>query len=598
MSKQTYYENRICLFEAEHKILKNRSRLFSWIRLILFICFTTLLILFFTIGHSLFLITFSMLFLTSFVILVIKQNILENSILILLSKIQLNKDEILFLNHNFHQRKSGSEYETINPHLSNDFNLFGKGSLFQYLSRCNTSIGQKMMAHKLCDPEKDSILILKKQSAISELCNKNEYVQNVQSYSRLISENKGELSILLAWLSEPTENFKKSRNLAIIVGSINVIWLLLSAFGILTWASFSLPIIVSQLVIFLYRNKISKYRSKINEVVGTFGKYEKILKLIEDEPFESEHLKCLRDSLITQQTKASVSINSLFKILNIFEIQTNALISFLLNSLLLIDIHVCYNLLEWRKNHKEVAEQWFSSIGEIEVLISFATYAFNNSEDVTYPILVDNIFKIEAVELGHPLLHPNVRVNDNFSINGAPSIQIITGANMAGKSTFLRTLAVNVLIAMNGAPVIAKEFSFFACDILSSIKVQDSLTNNESYFYAELLRLKDIIEHVKKNPKTLVILDEILRGTNTKDKQTGSVGLLKKLMSLNAIVVIATHDLSIAEMENSYSEVVSNSCFEVELTNDQLFFDYKLKEGISKKLNASFLMEKMEIIDL
>ena len=335
----------------------------------------------------------------------------------------------------------------------------------------------------------------------------------------------------------------------------------------------------------------------MNDSVGIFSKYVKLLKMIEDEPFESEYLRYLQNELLAKNTKASISLNSLLKILGVFILKNNALIHSLLNALFLLDIHTCYQLLEWRKKHKDDVEKWFTTIGKIEVFISFASYAFNNTEHVTYPGLSDSIFKIEAVELGHPLLHPNLRVNNNFSVHGAPSVQIITGANMAGKSTFLRTLAVNLLIAMNGAPVIAKEFSFMPCDILSSIKVQDSLTKNESYFYAELLRLKDIIEHVRKNPRTLVILDEILRGTNTKDKHIGSVGILKKLISLNAIVIIATHDLSIAELENLYSGIVINSCFEVELKDDQLFFDYKLKSGISRKLNASFLMTKMEIID-
>ncbi|HEY6914691.1 MAG TPA: hypothetical protein VI413_08445, partial [Paludibacter sp.] len=429
--------------------------------------------------------------------LVRQNNILENNIAVLASKIQINKDEILFLNHNYQHRKSGSEYETINPHLSNDFNLFGKGSLFQYLNRCNTGVGQDMLAHKLCEPEKDTILILKKQSAINELCNKNEYVQDFQSYSRLIYEHKRELSILIKWMSEPNENFKKSRNIAIILGSINIIWLLLSACSVLTWTSFSLPIILSQFVIFLYKNKISKYLSRINAVVGTFEKYVQVLKLIEEESFESEYLKLLQQKLTIQEAKSSVSLNSLFKILNVFEVQTNALVSLLLNSLFLLDIHMCYNLLKWRGKHKNVAGSWFSTIGEIEVLISFASYAFNNIEHVTYPTLSDDLFKIEAQELGHPLLQQNVRINNDFLVAGVPSIQIITGANMAGKSTFLRTLALNLLIGMNGAPVIAKEFFFSPCDILSSIKVQDSLTKNESYFYAELLRLKDIIEHVR-----------------------------------------------------------------------------------------------------
>jgi DNA mismatch repair ATPase MutS len=402
----------------------------------------------------------------------------------------------------------------------------------------------------------------------------------------------------MAWINEPDGNFKKSRRIAFILGSLNIIWLLLSAFGVLTWASLLLPLSVSQLVIYFHKHLIKSYYSKINNIVGTFAKYSKVLRLIEDEHFESEYLNSLQSKLIVHGTKASDALNSLFKILNAYEIQHNALIAFLLNSIFLFDIHVCYRLHEWRKKQRNEAEKWFSAIGEMEVLISFASFAFNNTEQVCYPTLTsDDEFQIEAEDLGHPLLQPKVRINNDFFVNGVPSIQIITGANMAGKSTFLRTLAVNLLIAMNGAPVIARKFTFFPCDIFSSIKVQDSLTNNESYFYAELLRLKDIIEHVRNNPKTLVILDEILRGTNTKDKLTGSIGILKKLMHLNAMVIIATHDLSIAELENLYSGTVVNSCFEVELTDDQLFFDYKLKAGISKKLNASFLMQKMEIID-
>jgi len=598
MSQHSYYESRINLLEAENKTLKNKSLLFSWIRLALFICFVAFIILFFTVVQSYLFIVFSCLFLIPFIVIAIKHNSLEDTILVLFYKIQINKDEILFLNHDYLQRKSGKEFEDINPYLSNDFDLFGKGSLFQYFNRCKTSIGQKMLAQKLCFPEKDTDLIVRKQSAIKELCNKNDYLQNFQSYCKLIFENKNEISILLEWINEPDEDFKKSRSIAILLGSLNILWLILSALGVLTWSSFILPISLSLLVIRFYKNLISRYYSKINNTVGIFAKYAKVLKLIEDEPFESEYLRSLQSNLKVHETKASDSLNSLFKILNAFEIQGNALISFLLNSFFLFDIHVCYRLHEWRKKQREEVEKWFSTIGEFEVLISFASFSFNNIEDVTYPTLTkEDEFQIDAVELGHPLLHQDIRVNNDFSVHGVPSIQIITGANMAGKSTFLRTLAVNLLIAMNGAPVIAKKLSFFPCDILSSIKVQDSLTNNESYFYAELLRLKDIIEHVRNNPNTLVILDEILRGTNTKDKLTGSIGILKKLINLNAMVIIATHDLSIAELENTYPGIVMNNCFEVELADDQLFFDYKLKAGISKKLNASFLMKKMEIID-
>jgi len=230
-------------------------------------------------------------------------------------------------------------------------------------------------------------------------------------------------------------------------------------------------------------------------------------------------------------------------------------------------------------------------------LISFATFAFNNNGSVVYPTVANDGFSVQAIDMGHPLINSTVRINNSFSISGMPTVLIITGANMAGKSTFLRTVGVNLLLGMNGAPVIAKSFTFTPCDIYSCIKIQDSLINNESYFYAELVRLKEIIEHCKKHPKTLVILDEILRGTNSKDKQIGSLGFIEKLIQLKVPLIVATHDLVIGELEQRYSGIAVNQCFEVELVNDELYVDYKLKKGISQKLNASFLLKKMEIID-
>ncbi|MDD3077945.1 MAG: hypothetical protein PHH37_02420 [Paludibacter sp.] len=583
------------MFEAELSALKNKSLLYSWIRLALIICSIVLLILFFSAGHFFLYLIFSLSFLSSFIVIVYRHNLLEEKISILSSKLQVNRDEILFINYDFQNRKTGSEYEFMNPYLVNDFNLFGLGSLFQYINRCNTYFGKKLLAHNLCKPEKNISSIIAKQSAIDELKRKNDYIQNFQSYSRFILDNMNEFSFLKSWVNEPERFFKRKKNLAIILGAINIAWLFLSVFNLLTWSSFLIPILISQSVVVLQRNKTKKVHSNINVVPDILSKYVKLFELIEDEAFDAEYLVFLQKKLLVNETKASNSLNSLFRILFASELQNNVFISLLLNSLFLWDIHVKYYFTEWKKKYKNDIKDWFSAITEIEVLISFATFAFNNEENVTYPQL-SRVFRIEALELGHPLISPNVRVNNDFFID-KPSIQIITGANMAGKSTFLRTLVTNLIIGMNGAPVVAQKFIFSPCDIMSSIKIQDSLVKNESYFYAELQRLKDIIEHVKTQPGTLVILDEILRGTNSNDKKTGSLGYLQKLIGLNSTVIIATHDLSICELANSYPGIAFNNCFEVELNNDQLFFDYKLKEGISSKLNASFLMKKMEIID-
>ena len=597
MSPFDYYQHKILLLEGELTALKRKSKRVSWLRMLFFIAFAGFLILFFSVErHFLFLI-FSLLSLVSFVILVKRYAKLEDKLKIVSFKIQIMKEELLFLDHEYSQRDTGMSYATMNPFLANDFDLFGKVSLFQYVNRCTTRIGRMRLAQSLCSPDKETDVIHAKQKAIGELSGKTDFMHDFQANGRSIPENGHEIASLQTWIDAENENSTRIKNVSLILAFINIVWIILAAVQILTWASILWPILVSLAVVGRQNKKIAKAHSHLRNVADIFVKYTALFKLAEEEHFDADHLQKLQQQLLKGEAKASIALKSLFRILSILEIRDSPLISFVFNALFLLDIQTYHHLLKWKANHKESIKIWFSSLSEMEVLISFATFAFNNSENVAYPTIRKDRFVIETVAMGHPLLHPNVRVNNTFKISNTPSVLIITGANMAGKSTFLRTVAVNLLLAMNGAPVVAQQFEFTPCDILSSIKIQDSLSNNESYFYAELLRLKEILEHAASHPYTLVILDEILRGTNTKDKKIGSFGLLEKLISLNAMVIIATHDLSIGELETKYPEIVNNSCFEVELTDDQLFFDYKLKKGISKKLNASFLMQKMGIIE-
>ncbi len=197
--------------------------------------------------------------------------------------------------------------------------------------------------------------------------------------------------------------------------------------------------------------------------------------------------------------------------------------------------------------------------------------------------------------MGHPLIPKKVRIDNDVLFPSKKQFYVITGANMAGKSTYLRTVGVNLVLALSGAPVCAKQFKTSILQPFTSIKTSDSLSNNESYFYAELLRLQRIIEALKTGESYFIILDEILKGTNSKDKEQGSKALVKKLISLNAGGIIATHDLQLAELRKSFPENVKTACFEVDIENDQLVFDYKLREGVSRNLNATFLMEQMGI---
>ena len=229
-------------------------------------------------------------------------------------------------------------------------------------------------------------------------------------------------------------------------------------------------------------------------------------------------------------------------------------------------------------------------------MICFGNFSYNNS-NYTFPEISDAEFYLSIKEGGHPLLYKDQRINNDFSVTDLKKITIVTGANMAGKSTFLRTIGVNMVLGMTGSPVCAEKFVFSPIEIFTSVRTNDSLHKNESYFYAELMRLKKITDTLKSGKKLFIILDEMLKGTNSKDKHIGSYALIEQLIKLNASGLAATHDIQLGKLAEKYPNNISNKRFEVEIINDELVFDYKLKDGISQNLNASFLMKKYGIIE-
>ena len=593
----SYYSKNVASLNTQ--ITKNKKHItyLSVARLFTFIMFVVFLALY--IFHKPFFLFLgsSLIGFLSFVFVVKFDLTLVSKLKIIENKFALNKGELSYLKHNFADQDTGVQYKILNPHLADDFDIFGKGSLFQYLNRCFTKLGKDKFAKSLCKSELDGEIIKKKQAAISELSEKNNFVQNFQSQAMFISETGDELVNLQAWLDEPVSKLSFLKWASIICPLISLLWLAAIVFGPFTLNSLLIPILMNMLIVGSNKKLINSAHSRLGKSSSVLKKYAVLLKLIEEESFESSYLSDLKGQLFLQEMKASQVLKSLSRLLNTFDFRFNLIISVTLNALFLFDVQILFQLNRWKEKYKQFIPNWFSVLSEVEPLMSFAVFAFNNKSYVSYPEVLESDFKFKTQEMGHPLLSPSVRVNNTAEFGGTPCINIVTGANMAGKSTFLRTVTTNLILAMNGSPVCAKSFMFTPCEIISSIKIQDSLSNNESYFYAELLRIKEIIDHVKDQAQTLVILDEILRGTNTKDKQLGSLGLLEKLISLNAVVMIATHDLVIGELEDKYPDHVNNRCFEVELEEDQLIFDYKLKNGISQKLNASFLMKKMGIMD-
>jgi hypothetical protein len=205
-------------------------------------------------------------------------------------------------------------------------------------------------------------------------------------------------------------------------------------------------------------------------------------------------------------------------------------------------------------------------------------------------------FLLKAAKLGHPLIPAASCTTNDFEIDGWKQFYIITGANMSGKSTFLRTIGTNCILAMMGAPVFAKKFVFTPVEIHCSIRTNDSLVKGESYFYAELKSLKEIIGELELGHRKLILLDEILKGTNSSDKQSGSIALVKQLMRYNVVGIFATHDVAISGLIDNYPGHIRNLCFEISIEDDRMEIDYKLRPGVCKNLNASYLMKKMGIV--
>jgi DNA mismatch repair ATPase MutS len=279
--------------------------------------------------------------------------------------------------------------------------------------------------------------------------------------------------------------------------------------------------------------------------------------------------------------------------MNALDQRNNILITALLNGLFFWELHQIIKVETWKDEYGSSMEQWTECIGLMDALCSLGTFAYNNPS-FTYPIISPTAM-YKANGLKHPLMNREKCVSNDINMAGAPDFEIITGANMAGKSTYLRTVGINHLLGCMGMPVDAESMTFYPAHLVTSLRTNDSLNDNESYFFAELKRLKMIIDKLQSGEKLFIILDEILRGTNSADKQKGSYSFIKQLTLLGATGLIATHDLQLAHLKELFPEQINTQCFEADITNNELTFSYKLREGVAQNMNACFLMKKMGI---
>lgn len=508
--------------------------------------------------------------------------------------LKINKNELDALVGKYDQFESGKDFHDDDHHFAGDLDIFGEGSIFQYLNRTSTIIGKTKLAGWFLNPEKDIEVISSRQKSVSDLNEKLDWRQKFQSVGMWISESKEDKQGIFDWFKLPTD-FQKNIFTFLIYSMpvLSTFMLLMLIMDYINFQIFTIYIFIPLGIAFSQFRKIQAKHELVSRKSELLRKYSKLIGLIESEKFSSPALLAHQIRLKSEH-HASEAIRKLSKIVNALDARLNIFGWLLLNYFILWDILQARRLEQWREANRDNVPEWFDTLSEFDALNSLGGFAYNHPGFIL-PQPVKNAFQLEATACGHPLIQPGVRVDNPISFSNWGQFVIITGANMAGKSTYLRTVAVNFVLAMVGAPVCAAEFRFKPAPVFTSIRTKDNLLQNESYFFAELKRLKVIIDELEKGNRLFIVLDEILKGTNSKDKQTGSKALLKQLIRYGASGLIATHDLALGELINEYPGNIRNMRFEVEIRNDELEFDYKLKDGISRNLNATFLMKKMGI---
>ncbi len=504
--------------------------------------------------------------------------------------IEINQLEIDVLEGDISKLDVGNEFINPSHDFSYDIDLFGKGSFFQYINRTSLSTGKKELASVLTKNTIDAIP--KKQEAIKELSSKPKWRQNFTAIGSLIHVDVS-IKTIVKWLHQHRSFVPKIMGyLPNVFAFVSVLFLILNYFDFISNYGVALWFFIGLGITGRYLKKINNLYLHANKAKDTFKQYHQLLSLIESETFTSALLNQKQQEIKSDVKKASEIFLEFSKILDAFDQRNNMIIGVFANALALRDLHHCYKIEQWMNIHLNKVESWFEVIAFFDAQNSLANFNFNHPAFALPKIVVTNN-SIETDSLGHPLLSEEKRVTSSVTIKDEEFF-IITGANMAGKSTFLRTVSLSIVMANIGLPVCAKSFSYSPIKLITSMRTSDSLSDDESYFFSELKRLKYIVDKIK-NQKYFIILDEILKGTNSTDKAKGSRKFVKKLVDSHATGIIATHDLSLCEISEELPQV-QNYYFDAEIVNDELYFDYTLKTGICKNMNASFLLKKMEIV--
>ncbi|MEK6152193.1 DNA mismatch repair protein MutS [Flavobacteriaceae bacterium 3-367] len=505
--------------------------------------------------------------------------------------IHINQKEIKVLHRNFHHLPDGIGFQDPSHAYSQDIDLFGKGSFYQYCNRTALGEGSQLLAQMLTANTIDHIP--EKQEAIKELAGMPQWRQDFLATAVLAKVETPTTSIV-KWIKDYRPFMPRMMR-----------WLptLFSLGSLAVVSLYFLDVVPESVLIYwgvagfiitgIYSKKISRLTAHTSKIQSTFLQYKKLLRLVEDTEFKASRLQEEKENVMSQGKETSAVLHEFSRLLGGLDQNNNIFYLVLGNGFFLRSLYHCYRIEQWIDRYGANVEKWFHTMAFFDAYGSLGNFGFNHP-DYTYPNIRTTNTVLKAEKATHPLLDPSKSVASDFEIQ-AEQFFIVTGANMAGKSTFLRTVSLQIVMANMGLPVCAKALEYSPIKLITSMRTSDSLTDDTSYFFSELKRLKYIVDNIKED-RYFIVLDEILKGTNSTDKAIGSRKFVEKLVASRSTGIIATHDLSLCEVAEKMPQV-ENYYFDAEIKDNELYFDYTLKKGICKNMNASFLLKKMEIVE-
>jgi len=485
---------------------------------------------------------------------------------------------------------TGKEFIDPAHSFTSDLGVFGRFSIFQYINRAESPLARKRMAQWLSEEILSAESIERESAIIEELSKHPEFLFRILAYGSVAGATEDGLKQVKEWSKK--DDLKGSAiwwfGVRFALPALSIVALICSIYGVISINNLLLVLLIPFLVVGANLKKHQKIFSETSDILKRADAFRDILNKIRQERFATQEIEELISAY--KLGTSDKGLHKLASLIGAIDSRNNVLVAVVLNLFLSWDFQCAYRLKKWKAEYAKSLSQWLELANIVETYASFGVYCFMHPDYTKAQLSKSASVKLKNAS--HILMDENA-VPNGFELDDTQKIAILTGANMAGKSTYLRMVGTSMLLAMRGLPVRAAKFEFSPRRIFTSMLTVDSLGDSESYFFSELKRLRQLVDRLEAGTECFVILDEILKGTNSKDKAEGSKLFVKKLLSQPMKGIIATHDLSLCDLQSEYPEKITNLKFEIDFNGDDLVFNYQVEPGVCQNMNASFLLNKM-----